>query len=184
MRHQVSTSSTSLSGVSLLHSNGVSSIKAGQVVPSSEMDLLPPRGWASSLAGATRKSLLWWVTLTFLPSSHLVCRYLICDLMYYHILSFPPPIFHFHFSLEHIQFHEYHISWHELHGTGHSIVIPFLPVCFTVGLQVCFDVSFLEVSPHFFNVHRDMAGEHMSAPCWEVKIHWEMRVSPKHQVMQ
>ena len=115
--------------------------------------------------------------------SHLICGYIICDLMHHHILSFALPIFHLPFSLERIQFHEDHITWHELHGTSHSIIIPFLPVCFAVGLQVRFDVSFFEVSPHFFNICGDTVGAHMSAPCWEVEIHWEMRASPKHHIM-
>ena len=58
-----------------------------------------------------------------------------------------------------------------------------MPVHFAVGLQVHFNVSFFEASPYFLNIRGDMAGVHMSPPCWEVEIHWEMGVSPKHQVM-
>ena len=52
---RVNTSSTLLPGASLTHSSGVSSAKADQVAPSSEVDSLPPRGVASPLGVATKK---------------------------------------------------------------------------------------------------------------------------------
>ena len=56
VRHWVDALSTSLSGTSLSHSSGVSSAKVDWVVPSSEADSLPPRGVASPLGVATKKS--------------------------------------------------------------------------------------------------------------------------------
>ena len=71
----------------------------------------------------------------------------------------------------------------ELHGTCCSVIVLFLLVCFAVGLQVCFSISLFEVLPHFFNISGDTARAHMGTHCWEVKIDWEMRASPKHQIM-
>ena len=70
VRHRVNASSNVPSDASLSHSNRVSSAWVDQVAPSSELDLLPPRGVTSPLGVATRKSQLWWTVLTFPPSSH------------------------------------------------------------------------------------------------------------------
>ena len=114
---------------------------------------------------------------------YLVCGYVICDLMYNHILCLTPLILHLYLTLECIQLHKDCVAWHELHGTCHSVISPFLSVCFAVGLQVHFSISFFEVLPHFFNISWDGAGVHMGAHCWKVEIDWETWASPKHQIM-
>ena len=111
--------------------------------------------------------------------SYLVCGHVICDLTHYHVLSLAPLIFHLSLALEHIQFHE---DYYELYSPSCSVIIPFLPVCFAVGLQVHFSISLFEAL-YFFNTSWDMARVHMSTPRWKIEIDWEMRVPPKHQIM-
>ena len=181
VRHWVNSSSTLLSGASLSHSSGVSSTKVDWVVPSSEADSLPPRGVASPLGVATKKSQLQWMTLTFLPSSRM--WYVICNLTYNHLLCLAPPILHLSLALECVQLHKDYVAWHELHSTCCSVIVPFLLVCFAVGLQACFSIGLFEVLPHFFNISWDMARAHMGTHCQKVEIDWETWASLNHQIM-
>ena len=114
--------------------------------------------------------------------SYLVCGYIICNLTYNHILCLAPLILHLSLGLECIQLHEDYVTWHELHCTCHSVIVLFLQVFFTVGLQVCFSISLFEALPHFFNISWDVARAHMDAHCWKVEINWKMWASPKHQM--
>ena len=174
-----------ISSTSLSHSNGVSSAKADQALPSSEADSLPARGMASPLRVVTKKSQLQWMTFN-IPAiiSYLVCGYVICHLTYNHILCLAPLILHLSLALECIQLHEDYFTWHELHGTSCPVIVPFLPVCFAVGLKVRFNISLLKALSYFSNVRGDMAGVHMGTHCLEKEIHWEMWAFPKHQIMR
>ena len=115
--------------------------------------------------------------------SYFICGHVVWDLTHYHILSLTPPIFHLSLALECIQLHKDYITQHELHSASHSVIIPFLPVHFTVGLLVCFSISLFEALSYFFNISQDMVRAHMSAPHWKIEINWEMLVPPKHQIM-
>ena len=116
---------------------------------------------------------------------YLIHGYIICDLTYNHILCLTPPIHHLSFALECIQLHEDYVAWHELHSTCHSVIIPLLPVCFAVGLQVHLSVSLFEALPDFFNISWDAARAHMGAYCQKVEIvTGRCRCLPsKHQIM-
>ena len=76
--------------------------------------------------------------------SYLIHGHIICNLMYYHILHLTPLILHLPFALECICLHKHDVTWHELHGTGSSVMVLFLPICFTIGLVLCFSISFFE----------------------------------------
>ena len=165
VRHQVSASSTLLSGTSLSHTSGVSSAKADRVVPRKEKPIV-----ADDL---NIPAIIWY----------LVCGYVICALMYNYILYLTPLILHLSFALECIQFHEDYVSWHELHGICCPVIVTFLPAHFAVGLEVCFSISLFEILSHFFNISWDVVGAHMGAHCWKVEIDWETWASPKHQIM-
>ena len=131
-------------GKLFLHSNGVHSTSADWVDMLVSASSPSHKGVTSPLGMANRNSWLRWATFTLPLESYLIRGHTNCDLAYYLVFHFAPPVFHFPFPLKHVSFLQHCVPRHQLKCASSSIIVALLSVCFAVGLVLGFSISFVE----------------------------------------
>ena len=113
----------------------------------------------------------------------LIRGHTICDLAYYLIFHFAPPVFHLPFPLKHISLLQHCVSWHQLNCASSFIIVALLSVNFAVGLVLGFGISFFEALSHLLHIGGDSTVTCISTNSREEKVYGEMGSSPKHEVV-
>ena len=169
MRCWVRHPSTLSFGKSFSHSNGVDSASADWVDTLLSVSSLSHKGVTSPWGLANKKSQLQWVTFTLLRVFDLIQGHTICDLAYYLIFHFAPPVFHLPFPLKCISFLQHYVFQHQLNCASSFIIIALLSVHFAAGLVLGFGISFFEVLSHLFHIGGDSTVTCISTNCGEEK---------------